>query len=328
MNFLSKLKSRKLSKTLAAVAASGILFFGANNVTAAPDDDANFEFRQAYLSLANEVRTFNQSIIFFGTTFHADINSQGQILRDNSMRMSGNINWEYTNPTNNQTTNSNMPFYMTHLKNEMMLYVQRNNKWSKFVMPNVPAYFADAMKSNDIKVLEENLNAVKNVEIFRDTEVQEIFNITLDGQYLAERLQEYRKQQDTTKLSAEEVAEQAKFFHHLESAFQKTDIVCTWTVDKSTNSTLTAVVDFTPVMRAYAENVLDEAAEGKIVISDEERKLMETIGYYSEFHYSMSSAKIANTQSLNPPSAARRAVINNNVFNDLFRDLETSARVR
>ena len=326
MKFWEKIKSRKFKKTLAAVAASGILFFGANNVSAAPADNADFEFRQAYLSLVNDIRTFDQSIVFFGTTFHVDISSQGQILRDNSMRMSGNINWAYTNPTTKQTSNNNIPFFMTHLNNEMMLYVQRNNKWSRFILPNIPADFVDAVKSNDISILEENLKAVKSVEIFRDTNSQEIFNITLDGQYLAERLKEYGKKTDTTQFSAEELTEQTNFFRNLENAFQKTDVVCTWTVDKDQNATLTAVVDLTPVMRAYAESVLDEAAEGKITLSDEDRLLMETIGYYSEFHYSMSSSKITNTQALTPPAAARKAAVNNNIFQDFLKDMTTSVK--
>ncbi len=325
MSFFSKLKSRKLSKTLAAVAASGILFFGASDALAAPNN-ANAEFRQAYLSLANDVRTFDQTIIFFGTTFHVDMNGQGQILRDDSMRMSGNINWEYTDPETDQTTNTNIPYYMTHSNNEMILYVQRNNRWSRFLLPIIPADFIDAIKSNSMSVLEDNLNAVKRVEIFRETDTQEIFNITLDGEYLAERLNEYSQKNNTGRLSSNEIAERAKNFRNLEKALRKTDLICTWTVDKNQNATLTAVVDLTPLMRAYAESVLAEAAAGTIVLGDEERLFMETIGYYSELHYSMSSSRIENTKTLVAPIEAVRAPVNQNVFQDLIRRMITSVR--
>lgn len=324
MSFFGKLKSRKLSKALAAVVASGVLFFGANNVSAATDDAVAYEFRQDYLSLVNDVRTFQQGIVFFGTMFKVDILSQGQILRDSSMRMAGNISWAYTNPKTKITTNNDMPFYVTNINKEMMLYVQRGGKWSKFMLPEAPMAFAAAVQSNDMSVLQDNLKAVKDVELFRETERQKIFNITLDGKYMAERLHEFQNSANTSKLSTAEIAAQSRFFRNLETALTKTDVICTWTVDRDKNETLTAVVDLTPLMRAYAESVLDEAAAGKIVLSDEDRLLMETIGYYSEFHYSLSSSKITDTKSLSPSSAAQKAPVNNNVFNDLFKDMTTS----
>lgn len=330
MKFLDKIKNRKWSKTLAAVAASGVLFFGANNVSAAPADDydANFQFRQDYLSLAQDVRNFDQGITLFGTTFKIDFISQGQLLRDSSLRMGGNINWAYTDPKTKVTTNTNMPFFVTHLANQedMMLYVQRNNKWSRFILPEVPVAFVDAVKSNDMSVLQDNLKAVKDVSIFRDTERQKIYNITLDGKYLSERLKAFQGKVDTTKLSRNEIAEQTKFFRNLQTALETTDINCTWTYDKDENATLTAVVDLTPLMRAYAESVLNEAAQGKVVLSEEERLLMETIGYYSEFHYSMNIRKNVDAKDITPPNAATKAPINNNVFQDFFNDMSTSVQ--
>lgn len=327
MSFLEKIKSRKLSKTLAAVAAGGILFFGAGNLAEA-DEDAEFQFRQAYLSVPPDNRAFNQMITFFGTTFHVDMNGNGQILRDASMRMSGNINWEYTNPSNNVTQNNTMPFYMAQSGDEMTLYVQRNNRWSRFLLPGVPAGFANAMKSNNLATLQENMKAVKSVEIFRETGTQQIFTITLDGQHLADLMQTYSKNQTATELSAAELEDQARFFRNLNAALQTTDVICTWTVDKIKNRTVTVVIDFTDLMRAYAQNILDESAAGTIVLTDEERKLMDTIGYYSEFHYSITYDDNIARLNLTPPVAARRAAVNNNVFQDLFRDMTTSVKSR
>ncbi len=325
MKFLEKIKSRKLSKTLAAVAAGGMLFFGAGNLAEA-DSNSEFAFRQAYLASAQDNRVFRQNIVFFGTTFHVDINSSGQILRDASMRMNGNINWEYTNPSNNITQNNTMPFYLTQNGAEMTLYVQRQNKWSKFLLPGIPAGFANDLKSTDVSTLQENLQLVKDVELFRENDTQQIFNITFDGKKLSDRMQSYSKAQDTTELSADEVATQQRFFNNLNAALQTTDVKCTWTVDKVKNQTVTAVIDFTDLMRAYAKNVLDDSAAGKIVLSDEDRMLMDTIGYYSEFHYSISysDAKL----NFNLPSAAQKAAVNNNVFQDLFNDMTTSVNKR
>ena len=327
MNFLEKIKSRKLSKTLAAVATGGMLFFGAGNLAEA-DSQSEFTFRQAYLSVPQDNRVFRQNIVFFGTTFHVDINSAGQILRDASMRMSGNINWAYTNPSNNITRNSTMPFYLTQTGEEMTLYVQRQNKWSKFSLPGVPVGFANALKTNDLATLQENIELVKDVEIFRESATQQIFNITLDGKKLSSRMQSYARNQNTSELSSTEVAEQQRFFNNLNAALQKTDVKCTWTVDKVKNQTVTAVIDFTDLMRAYAKNVLEDSASGKIVLSEEDRMLMDTIGYYSEFHYSMNYAAANEKLNFNLPSAAQKAAVNNNVFQDLFKDMTTSVKKR
>lgn len=318
MNLIGK-KSKKI---LAAVAVGSALLFGSGaDVSAFPNTEAGWDFRDTYLSIPYNNNIFHQSIVFFGTSFHVDMNSYGQILRDASMRQSGNINWEYTSPVTNVTSNSNMPFYIEQTGEQMILYVQRNGRWNKFAMPGVPVGIANALKSADLNTLIDNLNAVKDVEIFRDTDTVKIYNITVDGQYLANK--NYRTLEG---LSPEEVATQERFYKHLNAALNMTDFTCTWTVNKKTNVTASVVVDLTPVMRAYAQDVLDDSAAGKIQISDEERMLMETIGYYSEFHYSFSYSDGNNGQSLTPPSAARRAAINNNIFEDFFKDMADSKK--
>lgn len=326
MSFLEKIKSRRLAKAVAAVATGGMLFLGGGDALAAPNDNASWKFRQAYLEAPQNNNIFHQVIVFFGTTFHVDTESYGQILIDGSMRMGGNINWEYTDPSNNITTNNNIPFFVTHNDDEMMLYVQRDNRWSRFSMPGLPISIANALKSTDINTLKQNLSAVKSVELFRETDKMQIFNVTLDGDHLSNILQRYERTKDTTGLSADEIVAQRNFLHNLNAAVSKTDIVCTWTVDKKTHETITAVVDLTPLMRAYAQNVLDEAAAGTITISDEDRLLMETIGYYSEFHYSVSYSGTTQNPNMTPPRAARRASVNNNVFSDFFKDMTTSVK--
>lgn len=327
MKFLEKIRSRKLSKTLAAVVAGGVLFFGAGNLAEA-DSNAEFAFRKAYLSVPQNTYDFYQTIDFFGTTFHADINTQGNILRDGSMQMSGIFNWNYTNLTTNLTTNQNIPFYITQSDAEITLYIQRNGKWSRFLLPGVPASFANALKSSDINTLRENLKAVKNVELFRENAKQQIFNITLDGKYLAQLIDTYGRNQNTTNLTPEEIKSQANFTRNLQAALRETDVVCTWTVDKVKNCTMTAVLDFTDLMRNYAKSVLDESAAGTIVLTEEERMLMDTIGYYSEFHYAMSYMSADTMGDYNPPSAARKATVNNNIFQDLINDMTSTVKKR
>lgn len=320
MGFLEKIKSRKLKKTIAAIAAGGMLLFGGGDVLAAPADEAMWNFRETYLSIPQNNDVFHQTIVFFSTSFHIDIESYGQILRDATMRQSGNINWEYTSPQTNVTTNTNIPFFLEQSGEQMTLYVQRRGRWSKFAMPGVPVGIANALKSSDLSTLRNNLSAVKDVQLFRNDNNVQIFNITLDGHYLAS--QDYRT---LSGLSADEVATQERFYHHLNAALEQTDFTCTWTVNKKNNVTNSVVVDLTPIMRAYAQSVLDDAAAGTIAISDEERMLMETIGYYSEFHYSFTYTT-RTAPNLTPPAAARSAAINNNIFEDFIKDMADSAR--
>jgi hypothetical protein len=244
------------------------------------------------------------------------------------MQMSGTINWDYTNPANNLTSNRNMPFYISQNDSEMTLYIQRSGKWSKFLLPGIPAGFANALKTTDINTLTENLKAVRNVELFRETETQQIFNITLDGKYLSQLMETYSKNPDTEGLSSEEIATQKSFARNLQAALKKTDINCTWTFDKINNRTITVVINFTDLMRNYAKNVLDEAAAGTVVLTDEERKLMDTIGYYSEFHYSMSYLTDDANTNYAPSSAAQKSNVNKNIFNDLIRDMITTVKTK
>ncbi len=322
MSFMSKFK-----KTVAALAAGGVLLLGGGNAIAEPNSNDMWAFREAYLSVPQNNRVFHQSIVFFGTTFHVDFDSYGQILRDASMRMSGNMNWEYTSPSTNVTTNNTMPFYVEQTEDEMIFYVQRNKRWSKFPLPGLPAGIATALTTSDVATLQNNLKAVKDVEIFRENNVQQIFNVTLDGKYLADILREQERNKDTTGLSAEEITSQKNFFENLEEALQNIDVVCTWTYNKVRNETTSAVIDLTQLMRAYAQNVLDDSAAGKIVLSDEERLLMDTIGYYSEFHFSISYGSNDDlAKNLTTPSAARKAQLNNNIFQDFIYDMTTSVK--
>lgn len=325
MKLLDKLKSRRLPKFLAAAAVSGAVIFGGNSAVDA-DSNSMWAFKEAYLSAPVDNRIFHQGVVFFGTTFHVDVEAQGQILRDASMRMAGSMNWEYTNPSNNLTSTNNVPFYIEQAGDDMTFYVQRRGKWSKFSLPGMPVGIANAMKSTDIATLQENLKAVKDAELFRENDAQQIFNVTLDGKYLAELLQTYDTQQDTTALSAEEVAAQKIFFHNLGAALQATDIVVTWTVNRQNGETISTVMDLTQLMRAYARHVLDEAAVGGVVLSEEDRMLMETIGYYSEFHTSKSYAGVNLKLNMTPPAAARKATVNNNIFQDFLREITTTVK--
>ena len=311
MNFLAKLKSRKLSKILSTAAIGGMFIFGSADVVQAGDDME--AFRQSYLSTATDNRHFRQIATFFGgTVFKADINAQGSILSDASLNMAGTIDWSYTSPRTKQTTNLSIPFYIAQNgDNDMILYVQRYRKWNKITLPGFPAALASAIKTNDLKSLQENAQAVKSAEVFKDDATQSIMKLVIDGKYVASLLDKYENQNSTS----------AEVNRNLKKSLQENDVYCTWTFDKRRKETTTASIELTDLMRGYARSVLDESAAGTIKLDDEERSLLDAIGYYSEFHYSLSRVSSIDREILTPPSTALNAQENDSVFDDLLDDM-------
>ena len=313
----------KIKKFLAAIAAGGLLLSNSNAIADTISDNI-MSFREAYLTVVSDNRTFVENIDFFGPTFHAELKGDTFILRDASMRMKGGINWEYTNPSTDQTSNENMQFYIEQNNDEMTMYVQRNNRWSKFMLPAVPVGLANAIKTNDINILTENMSAVKSVDILQDTKEKRIMNITLDGKKLSELLHKYNDQR-IASLSTSEQTAQKNFIGHLSDALQKTDVNCAWTVDKSTWRSISVTVDFTNLMRAYAKDILDDASKGELTLSADDRHFYEALGYYSELHSSSAYYKADESVMPKMPDGASYAGFNNNVFSDMVKGIGVSA---
>ena len=311
MSIFKTFKSRKLTKILCAAVAGGMLFIGSGDALAA-DSSAAANFRSSYIDTPTDNRPFRQTITFFGgTVFKADITSTGQILNDSSLRMYGNIDWSYTNPNTKQTDNLQIPFYVAQTgKNDMTIYVQRGTSWGKMTLPNVFVALAETLKTNDPSTLQANVKGVESVEMFRDTATQQIMKVTIDGKYIADIIQKNESSDANTT-----------FVRNLKKSLQTENVVCTWTVDKETHQTITAVFELTDLIRSCAKNVLEDSAAGKVVLADEERNLLDAIGYYSVFHYSVSYYKPGETVNLSMPAGAVDAPTNNKMFSDLLGDM-------
>ena len=229
------------------------------------------------------------------------------------MRMTGQINWEFTNPSTNAVTNENFPYYVEQNGDTMTMFVQRNGKWSKISLPAIPVGVANSIKTTDIATLQQNMTAVKSVEILKDDENQRIMNVTLDGKKLAELLQKYNNN-----------ADEKDFLGHIVDAIKKTDLTCTWTVDKNNWRTVSATLDLTKFIQAYGKDYLDDAAKGKIVLSQTDRSYYEVLGYYSELHF------IVNYQSakgqISAPQGVNSAKIDENIFADLVEKISQTKR--
>ncbi len=312
-------------KKLSAVAViGGAIFFGGNAVAdaASMNNDGMWAFREAYVSQAPDTRIFEQDLTLISTNFHLDINSKAQVLKDGSFRMGGNFNWTYTNLKKNYSTNNTIPFYIEQIGNEMTLYVQRRGKWSKMLLPGLPAGIALIWKSTDPSMLEENLKAVKAVEVLKDTPDLRIMNVTLDGAKLADILAK-NGTSSFENLSGDALAEQKEIFERWLAAFRANDITFSWTVNKPDWETVTAAFDLTKIMQGYCRYVLDQSAAGNVVLTDEERDLLDAMGYYSELRSYTSHIDPKNGVTVNAPANLSAAPENDGSLNDIFFDMTT-----
>jgi len=301
-------------KVLAAVLAGGVLF-STGDVLADNASDSLMKFKEAYLAEVTDNRNFRVNADLFSPSYRAELNGNSFILRDATMRMSGQINWEFTNPSDNQVTNENIPYYIEQNGNTMTMYVQRNGSWSRFTLPAIPVGVANAIKTTDVTTLQQNMEAVKSVDILKDDDNQRIMNVTLDGKKLAELVQNYNSD-----------SSDKDFLAHIVDALQNTDVTCAWTVNKKDWSTVTANFDLTKLLQAYGKDYLDDAAKGEIVLSQSDRAFYEVIGYYSELHFVATSYKDPSGQQIAQPQGASSARNNANVFADLVQKISQTKR--
>lgn len=323
MKFIDKLNLRRFAKVAAVAAVSGSLIFGGNAVVnAAPQDDGMWAFREAYVAQKPMTRSFSQDFTLFSPNFHLDMDSKAQVFEDGSMRMNGKLTWTFTNTQKNYSTNNEVPFFIEQLNNDMTLYVQRNGAWNKMLLPGLPAGIALMWKTTDLNMLQANMETVKAVKVLRDTDTMRIMEVTLDGSKVADIL---AKNSNATfaNLSGNALAEQKTIFDRWMAAFRSTDITFTWTVQKPGWETSSAVFDLTGIMRAYSRHVLEESAAGRVVLTDDERELLDAIGYYSELK--------AYTTAINPQKAApvlmtddiKAARANDHALDDIFQEMTT-----
>lgn len=323
MKFLDKLNLRRFAKVAAVAAVSSSLFFG-GTADAAPSEDAGMAaFREAYFGQMNAERVVDQDLTLISTNFHLDMDSKAQISSDGVMRMSGNLAWTYTNLKRNYSTNSNIPFYIEQSGNDMTLYVQRRGKWSKMLLPGLPTGIVALWKSSGSDVLSQNLDAVKKVEVLSDTPDMRIMNVTLDGNKVAAML-EKNSQASLAGLSGDRLAEEKENLNRWLTAVRANDITFAWTVNKPSWTTVTAAFDLTKIMQAYARYVLDESAAGRVVLTDEERDLLDAMGYYSELRsYTTYVSPKSQTSVINIPPNKNSIPENDNSLNDIFYEMTT-----
>ena len=177
-------------------------------------------------------------------------------------------------------------------------------------------------RANDIATLGRNLDIVKDVDIIKDTDTLRIMNVKLDGQKIAAVL-EQNAQGSFAKLSGDALNAQKELLNRWLVAIKENDITLTWAVKKPTFETLTASFDLTDIMRAYARYVLDESAAGRVVLTDEERELLDAMGYYAELKSYTTKLDPNKEVMIQSPAELLTAPENDGALDDIFAEMTT-----
>ena len=321
MKFSYKLGFRRLAKVASVAALSGALIFSGNAALDAAPNDGMAAFREAYLGEQKASRVVDQDLSLISNNFHLDIKSKAQITADDTMIMSGELSWSYTNLKKNYSTNNYIPFYIEQKGNEMTLYVKRIGKWKKMLLPGLPAGIVSIWKTSEVNMIRENIDAVKAVEVLEDKPYMRVMNVTLDGKKIAALL-EKNSQESFAGLTGDELTEQKEMLNRWLTAISDNDIKFAWTVNKPSWTTVTAAFDLTPIMRAYSIHVLDESAAGRVELTDEERDLLDAMGYYAELRAYTHVAKDDDTV-ISLPEGFSNVPEDDNALDDIFAEMTT-----
>ena len=322
MKILDKLNLSRFAKVAAVAAVSGSLLFGGSGVANA-DSTGMKAFREAYMAQRAETRIVDQDLTLISPNFHLDIDSRAQVNANGVFIMGGDLAWTYTNLQKNYSTNSHIPFFIEQVGNdELKLYVQRGGMWSYMVLPGLPAGVATLWKTTDFSMIRQNLDAVKDVEIIKDTADMLVMKVTLDGQKIATVI-EKNAESSFAKLSGDALNRQKEIFNRWMTAIRANNIIFSWTVNKPDFETVTAAFDLTDIMRVYSRYVLDEAAAGRVVLTDEERDLLDAMGYYAELKSYTTYISPRDEVMIHLPSDLLGAPENDNSLDDIFYEMTT-----
>lgn len=323
MKFLEKLNLRRFAKVAAVAAVSGTLFFG-GTATVSADSQGMEAFKEAYMAQRADVRMVDQDLTLISPNFHLDIDSKAQVSEGGVFRMSGDLAWTYTNLQKNYSTNSHVPFYIEQEgDNELSLYVQRDGRWSYMLLPGLPAGVALLWKSTDMSLLRENLDAVKDVELLQDTPDMRVMKVTLDGKKIAAVLENNARASFSHMGNSDYVSHQREIFQRWMTAIRANDITFSWTVNKPSWETVTAAFDLTDIMRVYSRYVLDESAAGRVVLTDEERDLLDAMGYYAELKSYTTHISPREEIYIHRPGDLAGAYEDDNALDDIFYEMTT-----
>lgn len=294
-------------KKIAAAVGCGVLLWSGSPAMAA-EQDAAWLYKEACLANVNDDRITSTNVDLFGPNYHWELDADGKILRDGSMRWYGNMSWDFTETSNNVTSHEDIPFYLEQKDGILSIYAQREHKWGKISLPGLPPELVNAWKTGSLSFIDDSMQAVKNVSLTSDTDKMQDLRIVMDAGKMMQVSEKYLGE-GSAHLSAKEKQEQKELLANLAKALQGTDVTVDWVISKADRKTITISTDLTPLLRAYARNVINDMAAGKVKLSNDEREMMESLGYFSELKFYMTYKNTNQDENLVIPADVRKSAI-------------------
>ena len=293
-------------KVVAAVGCGLLLWGGSTAMAAESQQNAVQVYKEAYMANLNDERPVSTSIDLFGPNYHWELDAKGQILRDNSMYWQGNMSWDFTEKKTNFTSHEDIPFYLENKDGILTVFAQRAGKWGKISMPGVPAELANLWKTGAVSFMDESMQAVKTMSIENETDKHQGLRMVMDAGRMMQLSEKYL---DMGSLPDKEKQEHKAMLASLSAAMQGTELTVDWVVNKADRKTVTISTDLTPMIRAYAKSVINDMAAGKIKLSDSERDMMESLGYFSELKFYLSYGSVNQDEKFAVPANVRNSAV-------------------
>ncbi|MCR5758311.1 MAG: hypothetical protein K6F95_10455 [Selenomonas sp.] len=312
-------------KIIAAVGCSVLLWGGSSAYAADDQQTAMTVYRDAYMARLHDDRAANTNIDLFGPNYHWELNADGQVLRNGSMHWHGEMSWDFTDQKTNATSHEDIPFYVEQRDNLLILYIQRENTWSKMSLPGVSPELIASWNNGTVDLFNDSMQAIKRVSLEHDTDKMQGLRIVMD---VGKMLQVTNKYLDESKgkRSSEKRQAQQEAYAEMAQGLMGTELTVDWVVDKTTHQTITVSVDLTPFIRGYAQHILNEMAAGKIKLNDEERAMMESLGYFSELKFYMTYLGVKQNINLTVPEEVRKSAEDMMNMKDIQKGVSDAAK--
>ena len=150
------------------------------------------------------------------------------------------------------------------------------------------------------------LPLVKAVSIINETEKLQAMKVVLD----VPKLTQFVKNCDTSQEKTAQAPEfSPAFWDSLISYLQGQELAVDWIVDRNTHETITTSIDFTPLLRAYAQGALDAMAKGTVTFTEEQKQTLETLGYFSEMKFYLTTPEASQGRILSVPREVRKTAV-------------------
>ena len=309
------------AKKMFAVLASFALLGGAAPMALEAASMNGMEsFRSAYFAKEKAERDVGVRVILYGPSFRADTEFSGVLRADGSFLVEGMVNWMHTDLSTGETNRVTFPAFIEHGRDRISLYGYRGGQWNREDFMDAPLWILNALGTDDVKLLAENIEAVQSVALQDSLPGQQSMRATLDGQKLASLARKYAAAQGGSE-------EAQQYAEYLAQGLSQTSPVVAWVVDDQTKETITAYVDLTKVMQKYAQAILEGSYRGEVALSEDSKAFLNAVGYYCNLQiYFTQSAKDLKNPEMRPETKA--APVTNNILDDLRHEAVASSQGR